>query len=296
VQATNFPERAKALADEIAVLDPHIVCLQEVSHWRSGPSEYSEDPPNLDLTPNANDDVYDFLTILLSELSARGKSYAEEVTLLNFDTEAPRRDGDAYQDIRLTDRDVILARTDLPENVFSVANARSGNFGAKLPIQLLGTTILVRRGWTAVTVTLQGRTVQIVNTHLEGLHPVIQDLQAIELLAVPLKTAGPTVLLGDLNSAAPGGATYQKMLKQGKFEDAWTTTRGNDPGFTWGHAEDLSNPTPSLTQRIDFVLTRDGITASSANRVGHEPEDRTPSGLWPSDHVGVWAVLRLKDA
>jgi endonuclease/exonuclease/phosphatase family metal-dependent hydrolase len=296
VQATNFPERAKALADEIAALDPHIVCLQEVSHWRSGPSEYSEDPPILDLTPNAEDDVYDFLTILLSELSARGKSYAEVATVHNFDTEAPRRDGDAYQDIRISDRDVILARTDLSKNVFSVVNKRSGNFGAALPIQLLGKTILVLRGWTAVTVNLQGRAVQVVNTHLEGLHPFFQDEQAKELLADPLNTSLPTVLLGDLNSAATKGATYQKMLNQGEFADAWTTTRGDDPGFTWGHAEDLSNPTPSLTQRIDFVLTRGGITASSANRVGHEPEDRTPSGLWPSDHVGVWAVLRLKDA
>jgi hypothetical protein len=44
------------------------------------------------------------------------------------------------------------------------------------------------------------------------------------------------------------------------------------------------------------VLTRGGIRASSTNRVGHELEDRTPSGLWPSDHVGVWAVLHLENA
>ena len=84
------------------------------------------------------------------------------------------------------------------------------------------------------------------------------------------------------------------MLAAG-FVDAWTTTNGDDAGFTWGHAADLRNPEPTLTERIDFVLTRGGITASSANRVGHEREDRTPSGLWPSDHAGVWALLQLKD-
>ena len=29
-------------------------------------------------------------------------------------------------------------------------------------------------------------------------------------------------------------------------------------------------------------------------RVGYEQEDRTPSGLWPSDHAGVVARLTLR--
>jgi hypothetical protein len=36
VHATNFPERATAIADEIAAVDPHLVGLQEVTIWRTG--------------------------------------------------------------------------------------------------------------------------------------------------------------------------------------------------------------------------------------------------------------------
>jgi endonuclease/exonuclease/phosphatase family metal-dependent hydrolase len=289
VQATNFPERAKALADEIAAFDPHLVGLQEVTLWRS------ESPSNLSLTPNATTVEYDFLALLLGELEARGKSYAAVATVKNFDAEAPRATPGGLQDIRITDHDVMLARTDLPERVFSVGNPQSGNFAAKEVVPLLGVPFPIPRGWTAVDVSLHGAAIRVVNTHLEPFDLDVQAQQGAELLADPLQTTLPTVLLGDLNSAADGGATYQTMLDAG-FVDAWTTSRGDDPGFTWGHAEDLRNPEPNLTIRIDYVLTRGGLAASSANRVGHEPEDRTPSGLWPSDHLGVWAVLHLQKA
>jgi hypothetical protein len=29
-------------------------------------------------------------------------------------------------------------------------------------------------------------------------------------------------------------------------------------------------------------------------RVGDQPGDRTPSGLWPSDHAGVIATLKIR--
>jgi hypothetical protein len=68
-------------------------------------------------------------------------------------------------------------------------------------------------------------------------------------------------------------------------------------GNTWGHDEDLLNTTVDLTQRLDLVLFRDGgsedgLCALDADVVGEELDDRTPSGLWPSDHAGVVATLR----
>jgi hypothetical protein len=287
VQATNFPERAKALADEIVSIDAHIVGLQEVTRWRSGPAD--------SVPLNAETDEYNFLAILLGELTARGKSYDAVVTVQNADVEAPGLTATGLKDFRITDHDAILVRTDLPKNVFSVDDAESDNFDDSRTISLAGTNINILRGWTKVDVRLHGETIRVVNTHLEPDDPEIQEKQRAELVDNPLNTDLPTVLLGDLNSPAPDGSTYKQLLDAG-FVDAWTTTRGNDPGFTWGHDADLRNPEPTLKERIDFVLTRGGITASSANRVGHEPEDRTPSGLWPSDHAGVWAVLRLKDA
>jgi hypothetical protein len=290
VQATDFPERAKVLAGEIAEADPHLVGLQEVTIWRTGT------PVNVaDWTPGlpAETVEYDFLAILLDELAARGKAYAVVAKVENVDAPAPGFTAAGLaQDIRITDHDVILARTDLPNHVFEVGAAASGNFTAKVTGSLLGQPIDVKSGWTKVDVNLHGRRVRIVETHLEPFDLGIQERQRVELVGGPLATAAPTVLVGYLNSPADKGNTYQEMLAAG-FEDAWATTRRNDAGFTWGHAADLRNPEPTLTERIDFVLTRGGLTASSANRVGHELEDRTPSGLWPSDHAGVWAVLHL---
>ncbi|MFG2296286.1 endonuclease/exonuclease/phosphatase family protein [Streptomyces sp. NPDC048603] len=301
VRATNFPERAEALADEIADSDPHLVGLQEAVLWRSqtpagpGPATHVE---------------YDFLEILLDRLAARGKHYAAVAAItVGSDFEAPRSTPTGLQDVRLTDRDVLLARTDLPARVFSVANAQAARFQAHVPVcrptfgcvPPANVPIRVERGWVAADATVRGRTARVVSTHLEPLSRTVQEAQAGELLAGPLNTALPTVLLGDLNSAAGGvGAqpetdtqSYDRLLAAG-FTDAWRARRGRDSGFTCCQAPDLRNSTSGLTQRIDYVLFRGDITALTSRRVGHEPADRTPSGLWPSDHAGVSSVLRLR--
>lgn len=300
VQATDFPERAEALADEIAAGDPHLVGLQEAVLWRS----------QTPAAPGSATHVeYDFLQILLDELSARGKHYAAVATVtVGSDFEAPRSTPTGLQDIRLTDRDVLLARTDLPSHLFSVANAQAATFQNYLPIcrPVLGcppnAPLQVRRGWIAADATVRGHTARVVTTHLEPASPTVQEAQAAELLAGPLKTKLPSVLLGDLNSAAGGvGAqpgstdtrTHDNLLAAG-FTDAWTATHPRDPGFTCCQAPGLRNPVSNLTQRIDYVLFRGKVTALSTHRVGDTPADRTPSGLWPSDHAGVSSVLRLR--
>ncbi|MGR4878210.1 endonuclease/exonuclease/phosphatase family protein [Streptomyces sp. LARHCF249] len=303
VEATNFPERAEALADEIAEGNPHLVGLQEAVLWLSqtpaGPGR-------------ATHVEYDFLQILLDELSARGKHYAAVATVtVGSDFEAPRRNpGGGLQDIRLTDRDVLLARTDLPARVFSVANAQAATFQNSVSFCVVGLgcppgpPLEIRRGWAAADATLRGHTARVVTTHLEPASRTVQELQGNELLAGPLNTKLPTVLLGDLNSAAggvgatPGTATqtYNNLLAAG-FTDAWTAHRGRvrGPGFTCCQAADLMNTVSTLTQRIDYVLYRGrGLKALSTHRVGASPADRTPSGLWPSDHAGVRSVLRLR--
>lgn len=297
VQATDFPERAEALADEIAEFDPHVVGLQEVELWRS------QIPGDGPASP-ATTVEFDFLALLLDALEARGRDYEPVAVVTNFDTEAPRLDFSSpnfLQDIRLTDRDVILARADLPASVFSTTNGQGARFVQNLSLvgPVLG-EIVVFRGWTAVDATIRGRTVRIVNTHLERLSPVVQIAQGQEILAGPGSTSLPVVLLGDLNSAAGAGGvpgesdtpTYANMLAAG-FADAWSVKHGDDPGFTCCHAEDLLNLEPTLTERIDFVLLRGDIAVSTVVRIGHEVDDRTPSGLWPTDHAGVMAVLRV---
>jgi endonuclease/exonuclease/phosphatase family metal-dependent hydrolase len=209
---------------------------------------------------------------------------------------------------------VLLARTDLPPRVFSVANPQEDRFTNRLVLSnpVLG-TIVIPRGWVAVDATLLGRTSRVVSTHLERLDPAVQEGQGQELLDGPLNTSLPSVLLGDLNSAANGvGAvpgesdtrTRDNLLAAG-FTDAWDVGKrdsdngdadnggDNTAGFTCCQDSDLRNPRSKLSERIDYVLFRGGFNALATRRVGASPADRTASGLWPSDHAGVWSLLRL---
>ena len=78
------------------------------------------------------------------------------------------------------------------------------------------------------------------------------------------------------------------------FSDAWQAKHPSDPGFTCCQATDLLNPTSTLTERVDLVLTRGPFHVAKASLVGDEASDRLPSGLWPSDHAGVVVTLELE--
>ena len=54
------------------------------------------------------------------------------------------------------------------------------------------------------------------------------------------------------------------------------------------------NPTSQLTTRVDLVLLKGNIQVLDIRRVGEQPGDRTASGLWPSDHAGVIATLKIR--
>lgn len=290
VRATDFPERAEAIAGEVAAHHPHVVGLQEVAIWTSR-----------DLLPTPPDPTveYDFLQILLDELEARGLEYEAVASVSNLVAEVPVIDPTSPSGLKLVglvDRDVMLARSDLPAHVFEVSNPVGANFDAALSFSSPLGPVVVPRGWVAVDATLRGTTVRVVNTHLERVSPFVQEVQGAELLAGPADTELPVLIMGDLNSAAGAGgvpgqsdtSTYDDLIDAG-FVDAWSEERLGS-GFTCCHAEDLRNAVAFLTERIDLVLVR-GLRPRSATLLGERPEDRTSSGLWPSDHAGVAAVV-----
>jgi hypothetical protein len=293
VKATNFPERAKALADEIERSDPLLVGLQEVSLYRTGPFDSF-----FGNQTRATHVEFDYLDILRRELIERDLHYAPVAVTVNIDAENPGYTAPGVlQDIRLTDHDVILARTDLLDSKLQLSNRQGGNFAnyASVPIGNTGQSIKLLRGWNSVDVTLHGQTFRFINSHLEQEGPFneIQVAQGHEILQGPADTDLPVILAGDFNSRADrtGTPTYGNLIGAG-FNDAWRATHPRDLGNTWGHDEDLRNTTADLTQRLDLVLFRDNLCALDADVVGDELTDRTPSGLWPSDHAGVVATLR----
>jgi len=55
----------------------------------------------------------------------------------------------------------------------------------------------------------------------------------------------------------------------------------------------LLSPVSLLSRRIDLVLFRGDFGVMGTGVTGDDPADRTPTGLWPSDHAGVMATLQL---
>lgn len=297
VQATDIHARAEALAQEIAMTDPHVVALQEVARYVLLDGS---------LTPTG---MVDFLTILQEAMAERGLDYRLEVrqddtsgTLpLGFDpvTLSPTLL------VNFTVGEATLVRSDV-----DVLGTSQGNYAARISIPTPLGPVLVQRGWSRVTLNHLGVPHHVVNTHLEtqGMQP-FHDLQADELLGSVLAGLdGVTVVMGDLNSdaeAAPGDrswtATYDKFTQAG-FVDAWTQATGHHGvGYTCCQDPDLMNAVSVLDERIDFVLVRTPSTPGGSvlpgsvhmTVLGEEVGDRLSSGLWPADHAGLFAGLQL---
>jgi endonuclease/exonuclease/phosphatase family metal-dependent hydrolase len=294
IQASNFAERAVALADEIVRTRPHLVGLQEVELYRvQSPGDAIQGG-----TIPATVVAIDFLALLQQALADRGASYVVAAMVQNFDAELPAFTGVGFDDIRLTDRDVILARHDV-----AWSNPLGANYTVNLPINIGGQAGAILRGWTSVDATVGGTSFRFFNTHLETqLAPPIQVAQAQELLAIAAAQALPAILVGDFNSDAGGGQTPTYDLLTGAgYRDTWLDGGPDTPGFTCCHDPDLRNETSQLSQRLDLILAGNGLKLRNAQLVGgvqatvlgDDPADRTPSGLWPSDHAGVVATLHI---
>jgi endonuclease/exonuclease/phosphatase family metal-dependent hydrolase len=288
VQASNPSARAAAVAAEIAAANPKpmLVGLQEASLWRTG------SPGSADATIVQIDQ----LDSLLTALKAQGLHYAPLAVQPNLDVEAPSSLG---YNVRITDRNVVLVRTDLPPSQLKVVQVMAQPYSSAntLVVNSAVGPVPIPRSWIAVDAQVRGTAFRFITTHLEATSPTLQVGQGNELLQGPANTTMPEVIAGDLNTAASGGpdqtATYANLLAAG-FGDAWALANPGDLGFTWAlHGEDPfpGLPSPTLSERIDLVLIRNHVGVTGVQRVDYQAP--APSGLWPSDHAGITAQLLL---
>ena len=279
VVKTDFPSRAEAIARLLADDPPDVAGLQEVALWETGPIGGQLQPS------------YDFLRLLLDALARHGLAYRPVAVNANFTGSLPIS---ATTAARFTDRDVVIARAGrrAPE----VRNPDSHNFAAALviPTAIPGLSFTVLRGWSTVDVKLRGRTVRFANTHLEAFSTDARNAQARELAAALAQSRHPVVLVGDLNSRPDDAAGAYGTFQAAGYADAWVAVHGPEGGFTSGQSELLDNVPSLIDHRIDYVLYQPGhVRAVAAEVIGEELGDRTSAGLWPSDHAGVVAALRL---
>lgn len=285
----NFPVRADVLAAEIAATRPHLIGLQEAVLVRTGPA--------FDPAP-ATDITLDYVQILLDALAERGLEYEVVVQSIGADIELPSA---LELDVRHTDREVILKRSDPQSEQVRVTGIQSGNFATNCQIPAaLFDPITILRGWVAVDVLMRGEAFRVISTHLDGdclpVTTAIQEAQAAELLAGPADTPLPLLLIGDLNSPADGTGVTYNTLRAERFGDVWDASQ-QGLGFTCCQDDHLTNERASLTRRIDYILYRGDMTVRQSIRVGTTPLDPEISDInWASDHAGVYATLGLERA
>ena len=320
VVSTNFPERAVPLGEEILKAKPHLVGLQEVALWRvQRPSDYGWTETGGFGTP-ATEVEYDFLQLLMDQI---GRKYKLVGSQDEFDAELPAdTDGDnstgeplygADLDARLTMRDVILVRKNSKVKA-KKKTLQMEHFENAYVADVGGVPIRADRGWLSVDAVYKKNKktkknkFRFVNTHLEAFgDPKIREEQARELFngqgygEGPLNTKKKVVLVGDLNSGLPnphnigagGGGSADpddtlafRALKQFGMQD-----RGAVQSCCYS---DIFDPMATFTHTVDHILVKPRAKLIKSYVTGNDAGERTPSGLWPSDHGGVFAKLKLK--
>jgi endonuclease/exonuclease/phosphatase family metal-dependent hydrolase len=253
-------------------------------------------------------ETVDYLPILLAALRDHGLSYravAEDTEFSNAARPLPIT-LDGRTAATFTDRDVILARNDVPGSQLGTDKPTSHQFTAKITVPAPGGgTVAIPRGWSTTDVTVHGASFRIANTHLEASSPrgvcvngapslqppYVRNQQAAEL-AASLKTSPlPVILLGDLNALPTEACDALPILLHAGLADAWAQAMPGLPANTAGQTDDLNNVPSRLDHQVDYVLDSkaggvDPVPLTGVV-VGGAQADRTPSGLWPSDHAGM---------
>jgi endonuclease/exonuclease/phosphatase family metal-dependent hydrolase len=191
----------------------------------------------------------------------------------------------------MNDRDVILVNANNPDLV--VTGSDNGRYVAQLSLPTAVGPLSFDRGWAYIDGTFEGKKFRFLDTHLETeAAPPIQEAQGQEFLWGPANTGGAVIAVGDFNSAADGSSTttYHDLTKA-FFNDVWDSNPGV-PGLTCCQNSTLTNFPGELTSRIDLILTMRASRGLRAEVVGDTVFQGSPP-LWPSDHAGVIAEVRI---
>jgi endonuclease/exonuclease/phosphatase family metal-dependent hydrolase len=281
VEQTNFPVRAKAIAGEIARTHPDVIGLQEVARYYRGPDGVH------DSTNNATTLMYDWLDILQGAIKERHLSYKVVSRQDELDVEVPSAEG---FDIRLVLGNAVLVRTGKGARVKVLAD-RHGVFSSQLSVPLPDQTITLKRGYAGMLGSVAGKRFLFLDPHAEAYSGSIAGQQLTEMLGtVASNRKLPTILAGDFNSdpAATGDSAgaYKAAITAG-FVD--TGKRAS----TCCQDEKLDNAVSKLDQWIDHIMVRPKMKVLRSQIVGNKASDRV-DGLWPSDHAGVVATVRVR--
>jgi endonuclease/exonuclease/phosphatase family metal-dependent hydrolase len=289
VLKNDYATRAEAIADEIEKYKPDVIGLQEAAVWKKSPDGVKDGAAT-----EASETVYDSTKILLAELKDRKQNYRVAAIRPWFDFEAPTSLG---FDVKLQQNDVVLVRRGSDAKITKYKGF-TGGFKETFIVPTQVGNVDSPRGWAGIDGEIDGRKFRFVTTHLEAYSPAIADTQMKQLLSKTLKSKSrQSILVGDFNSDPKDASTDDR----GAERDPSAYASALDAGFfnplkrreTCCFAEDLSLTTERLDSWIDHIVARPKAKATKSAVVGAKSSERI-EGLWPSDHAGIYATLRLK--
>jgi endonuclease/exonuclease/phosphatase family metal-dependent hydrolase len=269
VQQTNFPVRAKRIAQEIKKTKPDAIAIQEVArYYQDGKS------------------TQDWMKLLQGQLKKAGQHYKQVSREDEIDVSA--RSAAGYN-LRLVLGNAVLVRTGKHARIKHIKDVH-GVFKAQISVPLAnGTTVNLKRGYAGMDGRIAGKKFRFLAPHAEAYSADVAGQQFAELLAGPAKSKKlPTIIAGDFNSdpADASAEGYNNVIAAG-FKDT------GKRAATCCQDENLLNPVSKLDQWIDHIVVRPKAKVLWSKIVGNRASDRI-SGLWPSDHAGVVAKLRLR--
>ena len=219
----NYPERVQALAESILDKQPHLVALQEVYAFDCFDPLDPMGTGRCALFPNA---FNDHLTATMNEL---GDNYYVAAVVQNITLAPPillpfpgipliLDPAQPPVFISVVDRDVILARVDVPTSVVGFdclgkPSVDGCNYHAVAPAKVGPFEFYIERGFVGVDATVGNNAYRFVNTHLEIKQLgdsipslFLQPAQASELWGALLNSgsfnpARPLIVAGDFNSS-----------------------------------------------------------------------------------------------
>jgi endonuclease/exonuclease/phosphatase family metal-dependent hydrolase len=269
VQQTNFPVRAKRIAQEIKKTKPDAIAIQEVArYYQDGKS------------------TQDWMKLLQGQLKKAGQHYKQVSREDEIDVSA--RSAAGYN-LRLVLGNAVLVRTGKHARIKHIKDVH-GVFKAQISVPLAnGTTVNLKRGYAGMDGRIAGKKFRFLAPHAEAYSADVAGQQFAELLAGPAKSKKlPTIIAGDFNSdPADASAEGYNNVIAGGFKDT------GKRAATCCQDENLLNPVSKLDQWIDHIVVRPKAKVLWSKIVGNRASDRI-SGLWPSDHAGVVAKLRLR--
>ena len=207
VELTDFNQRSKVLANEIAAANPDVVGIQEATKWMCQEGVFSSKVT-----------VYDFTQMLLVELDQLGYTYEiasagdnkainpgfsippiPHLTLVTDEEVFPALFGTETVACGFEIADVLLVKSELSPQVRAV-----GTTEYKDAYTIIPTLMTVYRGFSWADIAINGTEIRFVTTHLESLWDEdkvpLAKIQTDQLIADLSDSKIPVIVMGDFNS------------------------------------------------------------------------------------------------